>query len=440
MLTRRDLMRAMSLATLAVAAPQFLTACGSQGKDPSPQGDAGLTFVSSDLERGEGDLDALADAVGSIHALSAGLYGALAATRGNLALSPYSVAVALALTVNGAVEVTAEEMLEVLAATDTDRLNGGLNALTRQVESLAGRHERADGSSAEVALDSANALFGQDTTEWDTDYLDTLARDFGAGMQAVDFIGATEAARTAINTWTAERTHDRIEEIIPTGVLTELTRLVLVNALYLKAPWEVPFEKTLTRPGTFHLEDGTEADVAMMNAALVADLGSGEGWAAVRLAYAGNGLAMTVVLPDEGRLADVEGAIGAGDLPDLLASLRPGQVSLRLPRWTFRTRATLNDTLIGLGMPTAFTDAADFSGMAEVGKDFAIGAVLHEVFIAVDEDGTEAAAATAVVMTETSAMAPDLELVMDRPFLFVIHDVEHGTPLFVGRVADPRQA
>lgn len=445
MLTRRDLMRALSLATLAVAAPQVLTACGADSKDPGhppvTQGDADLTLVSSNVKRSDGDAEVLPDAVSSIHALGAGLFGALATKQGNLALSPYSVAVALALTVNGARGQTESEMLTVLDAADTERLNGGLNALTQHVESLAGKQQRADGSDAEVALDSANALFGERSTTWNDDFLDTLAREYGAGMQVVDFIGATEAARSAINGWTAERTHDRIEEIIPEGVLDDLTRLVLVNALYLKAPWEEPFEEFNTSPRPFHLEDGSTVEVPTMLAALSsAQAGSGDGWQAVRLGYAGNGLAMTVVLPDAGRLEEVEASIGADNLPAILASVKPESVSLTLPKWTFRTQATLNESLADLGMPMAFTDAADFSGMSEEGADYVITSVLHQVFIAVDEKGTEAAAATAVVMGETSAMMPGLELVVDRPFLFVIHDIEHGTPLFVGRVADPREA
>lgn len=374
MLTRRDLMRALSLATLAVAAPQVLTACGADSKDPGPshaqQGDADLTLVSSDVKRSDGDADALPDAVSSIHALGAGLYAALATQQGNLALSPYSVAVALALTVNGARGETESEMLTVLDAADTDRLNGGLNALTQHVESLAGKQKRGDGSEAEVALDSANALFGEISTTWNDDFLDTLAREYGAGMQAVDYIGAIEAARTAINGWTAERTHDRIEEIIPSGVLDSLTRLVLVNALYLKAPWEEPFEEFNTSPRPFHLEDGSTVEVPTMLAGLSsAQVGSGDGWQAVRLSYAGNGLAMTVVLPDEGRIEDVQAAIGAGSLPAILASVKPEAVSLTLPKWTFRTQATLNESLANLGMSTAFADAADFSGMSDEGVD-----------------------------------------------------------------------
>jgi serpin B len=439
-LTRRDLMRSLSLAALAVSVPSLVVGCSSSddpGSGPSGGGDSDVRLVSSDARRTDGDAAAIPDAVSSLHALSGGLYGALAAKAGNLAISPYSVGVALALTVNGARGTTLDEMLGVLDATGTGHLNDGLNALTQRVESLAGTRKRADGSDAEVALDAANAMFGQQGIEWQPDFLDTLARDYGAGMQTVDYERATEAARTAINAWTAERTQDRIEELIPPDILDGLTRLVLVNALYFKAPWEEPFEKEVTQPGDFHLDDGSVAQVPLMRAALErASLATGDGWVAVQLPYAGGDLAMTVVLPDEGRMRDLEAAVAAGDLAPVLDTA-PGSVDLTLPSWTFRTAAPLKGPLAEMGMPTAFTDDADFSGMtAEV--DLLISEVLHQAFIAVDEDGTEAAAATAVVMRETSAMRPDASVVVDRPFLFVIHDVEHGTPLFVGRVSDPR--
>ncbi|MCW2797883.1 serpin family protein [Nocardioides sp.] len=436
-LTRRDLMRGLSLAVLAVAAADLLGGCSGDDKDEGDSVD-GITLVSSDEDRAEGDSGAVPAVVGSIQALGAGLYRKLRGQPGNLALSPFSVALALALTVNGAKGATLEEMQTVLSTRDLHELNGGLNSLTRHLESLAGKQERRDGSEATIALDSANAIFGEQTETWERGFLDTLAREYGAGLQAVDFKSAAEAARLRINDWVAGRTHDRIEDLIAEGVLDTFTRLVLVNALYLKAPWEEPFNDRATQAKPFHVADGSPVAVPTMRAMLGrAGYGHGDGWQAVRLAYAGNELAMTVLLPDQDRLADLEATIGSGDLPSVLASVEPASVDLSLPRWTFRTQAPLGDTLASLGMPTAFTDGADFSAMT-ADEPLQIAAVLHQVFIAVDEDGTEAAAATAVVIRATSARFPDRTVVVDRPFLFVIHDVAHGTPLFVGRVSDPR--
>ncbi len=394
-----------------------------------------LDLVGSDAERTPGDPEAIPDVVAAMHRFAGGVYGALPADD-NLVLSPYSIAVALGMTLAGAGGTTAEEMRTVLGA--DDRFHAGINALSSYVEGLAGRQERADGSSADVALDAANQLFGQRDVGWEQAFLDLLAEQYGAGMRTVDFATAFEDARELINTWVEEQTHDRIEDLIPEGVLDAMTRLVLVNAIYLKAPWEVPFEKQLTAPGQFHLADGSAVEVDLMSGPEVdGRLSSGDGWRAARLLYAGRRLAMTIVLPDEGRLAAVEELVAAGGLPDLVADGRSTKLDVRLPRWSYRTSAALADPLKELGMPTAFDPvAADFRPMTDEDLDLSIAAVLHQGFIAVDEEGTEAAAATAVVAHLTSL--PQTEpFHVDRPFLYVIHDVEHGTPLFLGRVLDP---
>ena len=255
------------------------------------------------------------------------------------------------------------------------------------------------------------------------------------GLREVDYVGASEKARTAINGWTAEQTHDRIPEIIPPDVLDELTRLVLVNALYFKAPWSTPFEVDATTDDEFHLGSGETVTVPTMHGSV--GYGAGDGWRAAHLAYAGGTVAMTVVLPDEGREEDLDTVVASGGLASLLVP--DGEVELSMPRWTFLAQAPLKEALIGLGMKAAFDDtAADFSAMTTE-ADLVVTDVLQQVFIAVDEAGTEAAAATAVLAGETSAPAePPEPLVVDRPFVFVIHDVEHGTPFFLGKVVDPR--
>ena len=351
----------------------------------------------------------------------------------NLALSPFSAAVALGMTVNGAAGGTRDEMLKVLAAADIEQLDEGLNALTAYVESLAGPVPDTKGDV--VALDSANQVFGQAGYPWRRPFLDALASSYGAGLREVDF-EATEAARAAINGWTADQTHDRIPEIVPDGAIDSMTRLVLVNALYFKASWLKPFEKDDTEDGDFHLASGEAAAVPMMHGKT--GYGEGDGWRAAHLTYSGGSLAMTVVLPDEGREDDLDALVAGGGLADLLTA-GPGEVELTLPRWKFLVGTTLNGALEALGMTSAFDrDKADFSAMTDEEALF-ISGVLQQVFIAVDEEGTEAAAATAVVMEATSGMADvPPPLVVDRPFVFVIHDVEHGTPLFLGKVTDPR--
>jgi serpin B len=437
-LTRRQSLQVLAALSAVLVSPG-LAACGTgSGRRRAPGGAGEVELVASDVTRSPGSPAAVPDAVASVSALGAGLYAALAATPGNLAFSPYSVTVALAMTLNGARGETAAQMRDVLHAPDLGRLNGGLGALDLHLEGLAGVTRRADGSRSEIALATANALFGQRDTTWQRPFLDALARSYGAGMRLVDYESATEAARALINAWTARQTHDRIPEIVPPGVLDALTRLVLVNALYFKAPWEEPFEPELTQRRSFDTGAGRPVEVDMMTAGLTsAGWGAGDGWQAVRLAYAGGTLAMTVVLPAEGRLDRLSATVAGGGLAGILAAPRPGGVMLSLPAWTFRTQAPLKDVLVGLGMSAAFDEnAADFSGMTREAR-LCVSAVLHEAFVAVDEKGTEAAAATAVVMRETSAPLFEHEVVVDRPFLFVIHDVEHRTPLFVGRVTDP---
>lgn len=429
MIDRRSVLRVASLSALATP---LLAACGGGGRDDGSM--SGSALVASDLARVSADPTALSEAAASVQAFAAGLWSRLLPSGGdndgagdheNLAISPYSIAVALAMTLNGAVGDTRDEMLEVLHADSEQALNRGLNALTQYVESLA---------APKLALDAANQLFGQRGVSWERAFLDVLARQYGAGLRVVDFAGAAEAARRAVNSWTAARTHDRIEEILPAGSVNAMTRLVLVNALYFKAPWLEPFEEALTEDGDFHLGNGQVARVPTMHAVLEQGASAtGDGWSAVRIPYRGGAVAMTVVLPDRGR--DVEVA----ELPAILAAPRPGGVDLTLPRWTFRAELSLSSTLAQLGMPTAFDEArADFTRMTDSDEHLLIDDVFHQAFVAVDERGTEAAAATAVVMRTTSAAVPELTLVVDRPFVFVIHDVQHGTPLFLGRVVDPR--
>lgn len=353
--------------------------------------------------------------------------------------SPYSVAVALAMTRVGAEARTATEMTDVLHAGPS--WDSGLNWLDQQLVSRTGRRERGDGSRATVSLETANSLWGQRDEHWRRPFLDTLAEQYGAGMHVVDYAHDAEAARRTINAWTADRTHDRILELVARHVLDEMTRLVLVNAIWFKAPWEKPFDKHSTEQRAFTRRDSSRVDVSMMsNTFEGGDFASGPGWRPARLPYAGRDLAMAVVVPEEGHtVTEVEQSLAGAGLGRLLGGF--GHVDLldvRLPRWKTRTATSLRPMLQALGMPTAFTDAADFSAMTDT-EPLKIGAVEHQAWIGVDEDGTEAAAATAVEMRATSARVPANPQAVhaDRPFVYVIHDVATATPLFIGRVDDP---
>jgi serine protease inhibitor len=437
-LTRRAILQA-ALAAAGLGVVPLLAACGAEPGTADKAGSVpGGSVALSRATRRAADRAARQPGARVVQSFGTDLFRALATTDGNRACSPYSVAVALGMTRNGARGRTATEMDHVLHATSAAELDAGLNALTQHIESLAHERKRDDGSVAKVTVDAANSLWGQRGVTWEPPFLDALAESFGTGMRQVDYLRDYEAARKAINAWTSDQTHAKIPALIPRGILDDTTRLVLVNAIYLKAPWAVPFEKSATRDRPFTRADGSTVDVPMMSYDSSSPLAyaRGSGWQAIDLVYDGAGLAMAVVVPDAGHLDEITAGFDADFLGGVLAGLQSTGVALQLPRWTFRTQVLLNDLLKMLGMPTAFTDNADFSGMT---RDMllAIQAVVHEAFIAVDEQGTEAAAATAVAMRETSAMVDTIDLTVDRPFLFVLHDTATGTPLFIGRVSDP---
>lgn len=438
MVMRRDFLRWSILAGSAAVA-------GLSAGGPRSRGDNGITMVGgadhaqSSLSRAVADPAAAAGASEVVRAFTADLYRQLSSSAGNLVCSPYSAVVALAMTSTGARGRTGTEMQRVLHSPDVPALNRGLGAVEAMLEQRSGTKRRADGSSARIELHVANSLWGQRGFAWRRTFLDALARSYGAGMRLVDYRNDPEAARSQINTWTNDQTAGKIDQLLPEGVLDTLTRLVLVNALYLKAPWERPFEKSRTEVLPFRRADGSTVAVPTMRSDIpVARYARGDGWEAAELRYADNGLAMTVVLPDRGTLPAMERNLDAENLTRMLRSpAHVGAIDIQLPTWTFRSNIPLKDCLIALGMPSAFdARVADFSGMTTEAALF-IEAVLQAAFIAVDEAGTEAAAATAFVISAVSARPTPIRLIVDRPFLFVIHDIATATPVFIGRVADP---
>ncbi|MBK6871161.1 MAG: serpin family protein [Kineosporiaceae bacterium] len=445
MVNRRDFMTLLTLAGTGVLTVPSLTGCSGPTNGPSGT-TVNADLVRSDLPRDPADAADAQPAYTAVSAFTADVYRTLAARgSGNLVCSPFSVAMALGMTVQGARGTTATELLSALYAPTGATLEASravarrLNALDVALSARAGTVKLFDGSTGEVALSSANSLWGQRDLVWDKGFLDVLALDFGTGMHQVDYRTATEKARTAINGWVSEQTHERIPELLAEGVLAPDTRLTLVNALYLKAPWQTPFEKAATRPAAFTRLDSSTVQAPQMNATVFAAHATGRGWSAARLPYADGRLAMTVVLPEAGRFAEIEKQLDGAWLAGVQTALRPTQVQIGLPRWTTRSQASLRSVLEQLGIRQAFTDDADFSGMTTQER-LQVAAVVHEAFVAVDEAGTEAAAATAVVMRVTGAPAEPARLIADRPFLYVIHDNAQGaapTPLFIGRVLDP---
>jgi len=363
------------------------------------------------------------------------LYRALKGEEGNLFYSPYSISLALAMTYAGARGETAEQMAVTLQfLLEQERLHPAFNWLDAE---LASRGEGAAGKDGEgFRLNIVNAIWGQKDYEFLSDFLDVLAENYGAGLRILDFITETEASRLAINQWVSDQTEGRIEDLIPQGAIDALTRLVLTNAIYFNAAWENPFNEDMTADGPFYLLDGGQVIVPMMKQTEAFGYTEGEGYQAVELLYDGCELSMVVLLPEAGNFEAFEEELQAQQVDAIINDLQDTQVTLTMPRFEFDSEFGLKDTLAGMGMPIAFSSSADFSGMTG-NRELSISDVLHKAFVAVDEAGTEAAAATAVIMKLTEVPEPPVEVTIDRPFIFLIRDIDTGAILFVGRVMNP---
>jgi serpin B len=420
---------------LAALLPLVLvvSACGPAGSPASsPGGD--IALARADVPRASAAPADAAAAGTAITAFGLDLYRAMANGQTNVVLSPSSIALALAMARAGARGQTAAEMDAVMRAVAADGNAGWLNALDQALAARSGTFEDQGGNPLSVTLRIANAPFAQRGMPLEPAYLEALASRFGAGLRLVDYVSATEATRNLINGWVDGQTEHRIPELLVPGILTPDTRLTLVNAIYLKAPWLKPFPADATKPGAFTRADGSTVEVPMMATSAAMRYAAGSGWKAVEIPYIGGSLAMTVIIPDD--LATFERALTADQLASITAGLAETQVSLTFPKFSIETKAELADVLAALGMPSAFDERADFSGITSAEK-LVISNVIHQANIDVDEKGTVAAAATAVVMERTSAPAEPVTLRVDRPFLFALRDVPTGAILFLGRVADP---
>jgi len=314
------------LITLLTALALLAAACSSDDAEPSTTtaGEDSTTttttttpsspvsgLISSDIDRFAPDAtDAELETIGAAErAFATALYQVVAAGDGNLVVSPISVQIAMLMAYAGAEGDTAAEMTEALgvSAIAADRLHDMVNALDQLLESYNREEEPLpEGTEQKVVLSIVNALWGQAGFGFEDDYLDLLAGSYGAGLHVVDFVGATEAARQEINAWVADQTNDRITDLIPAGALGPMTRLVITNAVYLDATWQIPFDPEATEDGEFTLLDGTTATVPFMHGDPMAPYAAGDGWQAFELAYTGGDLAMLVILPDERRFAEVD--------------------------------------------------------------------------------------------------------------------------------------
>ena len=354
----------------------------------------------------------------------------------NLFYSPYSISLALAMTYAGARGETAEQMAATLQfMLEQERLHPAFNWLDAE---LASRGESAEGKDGEgFRLNIVNAIWGQKDYEFLTDFLDVLAENYGAGLRILDFITETEKSRLTINDWVSDQTEGRIEDLIPQGAVDALTRLVLTNAIYFNAAWAYPFDEDMTADGPFYLLDGGQVIVPMMKQTASFGYTEGEGYQAVELLYDGDELSMVILLPEAGKFESFEEELQSQQVDAIISGLQPTLVTLTMPKFEFDSEFSLKDTLAEMGMPIAFSGGADFSGMTG-NPELAISDVIHKAFVAVDEAGTEAAAATAVIVGLTAVPGESsVKVTIDRPFIFLIRDIETGAILFVGRVLNP---
>ena len=384
-----------------------------------------------------GDQDAM---VAAVNSLGFDLLANAALPDANASLSPYSISKALAMAWAGARGTSEEQMTRVLHfSLPQARLHPAFNALDLAITSpsaLAGQ----------FTLNLVNSVWAERTFTLLPSYLDTLALSYGAPVRLVDFVNAPEPARVTINQWVKQETAGLIPELLGPLDVSSDTRVVLTNAIHFKAKWSSPFGKNGTGPGAFHLADGTDITVDTMVQVSNWAYAAGTDFQAVELPYLGYDTSMIVVLPAAGKLAAVAQTLAAGGFASLCSSLVSSRVYLLLPKFHIDTRFGLGKTLVALGMdnPMCSNPAADydFSGMSPE-PGLCISDVIHQSNVLVDEAGTEAAAATGVVMgVDASASFGEagrpIEMRVDRPFLFFIHNRATGAILFMGRVANPK--
>ena len=407
-------------------------------------GPDGIALARSDAPLVAASPGAAKAAATAINAFGLDLYRRVSAGGGNVVISPASVAIALNMARAGAQGETAAQMDAVLHSVGSAAAQAeAVGSLDQALAALNGTFQDGNGRELPVTLRLANAPFAQLGMPVQPAYLDALAAQFGAPLRLVDYVRDPNAARMLINAWVKGQTEGRIPQLLAQPDITTLTRLVLVNAIYLHASWMNPFDPTSTATGTFTRADGSLVKVPMMAARTSVLYAAGTGWRAAELPYLGGSLALDVILPDD--LAGFEARLSSAELTRITGAFESQPLQFSLPRFQIQTEARLAATLRALRMPLAFDpQAADFSGIAlqpcSASTDcLFISQVIHQANIDVDEKGTTASAATAVVMTTGGPgyQGPWLTFRLDRPFLFILRDTKTGAVLFMGRVADP---
>lgn len=418
---RRELLVGAAALAGAAALLGGLTGCGASG-----------SVVRADISRARPETGRATGTVEAVDRLGLELLKRVG-TGANVVCSPLSVLVALAMVRNGAAGATATEMDHALRLPTLDELNAGMNLIDQTLTERSGKRASGD-RKGKVELDLANAVWGQREYVWEEPFLRTLAADYGTGVHPTDFTDVAAACK-AINSWVADRTRGKITDIATPEVVDTDTRLALVNALYAKAPWATPFQAVGELP--FAVGGGGQVPVSMIRDSGSPRHRSGLGWEGACIPLLGDELALTVVLPDRDLDTLVDTLLRSG-VAQLLDAKSDELVDLTFPRFTITSEIDLKPPLVDLGLETAFTGAAEFPGLTTTER-LELYAAKHMGYLALDENGIEAAAATVVTAEAVSGSAgPEHRLVLDRPFLFVLHDLALELPLMVGVVVDPR--
>jgi serpin B len=426
---RRPTRHRVALGAALVGAVLVVVSCGPTASQE----------VRTDAAPVPADGRAAREAVRSLNAFAIDVERAVSARGGNVVVASYPLAVSLALARAGALGTTQEEIDRLLHVEPGHDLDAGIATLARQLADHSG-DRRSDDRQGRVSLTLSAALWTQEETSFPDSFLDRLSAAYDTGVRVVDFRSDPEAARDAMNRWVAAETDDRISQLVTRGTIKQFTRFVLTSTAYLQAPWATRFDPALTRSTEFRRLDSTSVAAPTMRARerRSFSLAEGDGWNAVELPYLGEQLAMLVIVPRAGAFDDFTRRLDDDILLSITRALRPAAVDLHLPAFQFTTELNLNQTLVALGLPSAFDPhRADFSGIT-TDEVLTISEVLSQTFAGVDEEGSDGEAATVIRRTPPTAFTPD-PFRVDRPFLFVVRDTETGLVLQIGRVLDPTQ-
>jgi serpin B len=392
--------------------------------------------IRSEAPRQAPDEELVPATVGAANAFAIDLYRASGQGQGNYVSAPYAVLLALGMARAGSAGDTLTQFDSVLHTTASADLDEGLNTIDQLLGSRSGEKSSTT-RKGRVTVSMDASVWGQRGTRFKPGYLDVLASDYDAPMWVVDFQSEPEVARESINQWGSDATQGRIAEVVPRGDVTTYTRFLPVSVAYLRAPWQVPFDRAMTRTGPFVRLDGETVETRTMQVASPSGVltAEGAGWRAVDVPYLGGELSLLVIVPNSGSFEELESSFGPERLDAIVDDLADEPIDLRLPLFQFTTSGDLSDPLQAMGLTDAFSRAADFSGITS-DELLNLSGVAYQAYFGIDEEGTDAD--TTANATPTESPSPGAEKVtVDRPFLFAVRDRESGLILLMGRVVSP---